>query len=89
MLKIAAKRLLNSWGFALYKTKYLPFGCDYKEDINRLSPNLKVEIIFDVGANLGQSALHYRQKFPQAKIYSFEPVTKAFQKLQAATPIRN
>lgn len=38
-----------------------------------------------MGANLGQSALHYRQKFPQAKIYSFEPVTKAFQKLQAAT----
>jgi hypothetical protein len=51
---MAAKRLLNSWGFALYNTKYLPFGCDYKEDINRLSPNLKVEIIFDVGANSGQ-----------------------------------
>ena len=85
MLKIAAKKLLNSWGFALYNTKYLPFGCDYKEDINRLSPNLKVEIIFDVGANSGQSALHYRQKFPQAKIYSFEPVARTFQKLQAAT----
>lgn len=34
-------------------------------------------IIFDIGANHGQTAKHYRATFPQAKIYSFEPFPEA------------
>jgi FkbM family methyltransferase len=41
------------------------------EDQKRLIPNAKT--IFDVGANVGQTAKTYRKLFPQADIYSFEP----------------
>jgi hypothetical protein len=67
VLRDVAKNLLKSWGYTVYKTQYLPFGCDYKEDIARLSPNLNIETVFDVGANVGQSALQYRKKFLMLK----------------------
>jgi FkbM family methyltransferase len=37
-----------------------------------------INIIFDVGANVGQSARELTSYFPDAKIYSFEPVDKTF-----------
>jgi FkbM family methyltransferase len=40
-------------------------------------PNL----VFDVGANIGQSVLEFRQSFPEATIYAFEPIKAAFEKL--------
>jgi FkbM family methyltransferase len=44
-----------------------------------------IRVVFDVGANVGQSATKYLQEFPQAEIYSFEPVADTYQKLVAAT----
>ena len=41
-------------------------------------------LILDVGANVGQSALWFRQLFPQATIHSFEPFPDSFTKLVAA-----
>jgi len=41
-------------------------------------------IIFDVGANIGQTAASYRTLFPQAQIFSFEPDPETFKKLEAA-----
>jgi FkbM family methyltransferase len=40
-----------------------------------------VKIIFDVGANIGQSALKYRAKFPNSNIYSFEPILSCYEKI--------
>ena len=37
--------------------------------------------VFDVGANVGQSVLKYRETFPTARIHSFEPLPKAFRQL--------
>jgi FkbM family methyltransferase len=37
--------------------------------------------IFDVGANEGQFAKEAHARFPQAKIYAFEPVPAAYEKL--------
>lgn len=42
-------------------------------------------IIFDVGAHFGETAAHYREHFPTASIYSFEPFPDSFAKLSAAT----
>lgn len=39
--------------------------------------DLRVEQIWDVGANKGQFALISRELFPNASIYSFEPLRKA------------
>lgn len=40
-----------------------------------------VQTIFDVGANVGQSALKFRAAFPSARIFSFEPVSNTFDEL--------
>lgn len=39
-------------------------------------------IIFDVGANIGQSIEVFRAEFPNSVIHSFEPEPKAFSQLQ-------
>lgn len=48
----------------------------------------KKEVIFDVGANIGpagQYAHLFREYFPRAAIYAFEPNSTAFKELSAAT----
>ncbi|MBV9958418.1 MAG: FkbM family methyltransferase [Acidobacteria bacterium] len=42
-----------------------------------------VNTIFDVGAHGGQTALRYRELFPAAQIYSFEPFAASFAELCA------
>ncbi|MEA5525462.1 FkbM family methyltransferase [Nodularia spumigena] len=83
MLKKQIKKILKACGYTLYHTKTMPFGCDLKEDIARLSPDLNLRTIFDVGANKGQTTLDYRRKFPEAKIFCFEPVSQTFEVLKA------
>jgi FkbM family methyltransferase len=40
-----------------------------------------VMTIFDVGANVGQSAVKFRSAFPESRIYCFEPVASVFNSL--------
>lgn len=40
-----------------------------------------IKIIFDIGANIGQTATKYRKLFPAAQVYSFEPCPKVFDAL--------
>src|SRR5262249_16852532 len=60
----------------------LPRGVSLRMDVARLLPRLRVDIIFDVGANVGQSTMAYLRQFPSAKIYCFEPVAETFCSLQ-------
>ncbi|MEA5583279.1 FkbM family methyltransferase [Nodularia harveyana UHCC-0300] len=78
MLKKQIKKFLQASGYTLYQTKKMPFGCDLKADIARISPDLTLKTIFDVGANKGQTTLNYRRKFPEAHIFAFEPVNQTF-----------
>lgn len=39
-------------------------------------------IIFDVGANTGQSISKFKKYFPKSKIYAFEPSEKAYKELE-------
>ena len=39
----------------------------------------KVNVIFDVGANRGNTTLKYSQIFPNAEIHSFEPFPKSYE----------
>ncbi|MCE0498323.1 MAG: FkbM family methyltransferase [Methylacidiphilales bacterium] len=63
----------------------LPHGADCYLDIERRFGRDGIKVVFDVGANVGQSAINYLRQFPQAEIYSFEPVTATYQRLLAAT----
>lgn len=49
--------------------------------IRRRIARWKPEVIFDVGANAGQSALQYSTVFPNALIHSFEPVPDTYARL--------
>ena len=42
----------------------------------------KVSTVFDVGAHLGQTTLHFRKVFPDAQVHSFEPIPKNFKELK-------
>jgi FkbM family methyltransferase len=44
----------------------------------------RVDAIFDVGANVGQTARRYRRWFPDSRIWSFEPFPGAMAELRAA-----
>jgi FkbM family methyltransferase len=42
-------------------------------------------ILFDIGANVGQYGIEFKSKFPDSKIYSFEPSKLAFEELVIAS----
>ncbi len=50
-----------------------------------LKAYMNFETIIDVGANTGQFALMISRVFPEAEIYSFEPVPDCFDSLKANT----
>src|ERR1700722_7957075 len=57
------------------RARLLPyrFGIDPLQDIARHLTRQNIRIVFDVGANRGDTALAFRKSYPSAKIYCFEP----------------
>jgi FkbM family methyltransferase len=79
-------KLLARAGYKYYKIKFQPFGLDHALDVRRFyATSGKVKVVFDVGANEGQSAEHYNETFPDAEIYCFEPVAATFRSLVERT----
>lgn len=66
----------------LYVYRKPPRGADIFADIANDLPKLKITTVFDVGANLGQSAAEYLRFFPDAEIHCFEPVMATAAKLE-------
>ena len=64
--------------------RVLPRGLDLYHDIVNALPHLTVKVVFDVGANVGQSAQRFAAEFPQASIWCFEPVPASFRELERA-----
>jgi FkbM family methyltransferase len=52
-------------------------------DIARSLPGWQPSVIFDVGANIGQTSTRLATWFPDARIHAFEPVAASFAKLSA------
>lgn len=71
-------------GCRIYRNS-MPHGVDCYFDLGRRLGRDGVKVVFDVGANVGQSALTYLGEFPRAEIYSFEPVGTTYQELVAKT----
>lgn len=72
------KALENALGLRLYRVQ--AHGHQDWYDIRKSC--CRIETIFDVGANVGQTAQRLRDAFPKATIYCFEPVRAMFEKLQ-------
>jgi FkbM family methyltransferase len=76
--------LLNNTFNALirynYKsTPFIPNGRILPLDLKRA--NIYPGVIFDVGANIGQTANYFIKHFPQSDIYCFEPVKDTYDQL--------
>src|SRR4051794_8529055 len=51
-------------------------------ELLKRAPDFAPEIIFDVGANVGQSVEEFREAYPRSTIMAFEPVPAAFEELE-------
>jgi FkbM family methyltransferase len=80
-MKTILKRLANAAG--VYLASVTRLGIDVDLDLQRLTAESPLSTIFDVGANLGQTATKLTVDFPEAEIYSFEPVPQSFARMQA------
>jgi FkbM family methyltransferase len=58
-------------------------GFHLLNDIRYLSKvtSKPIEVIFDVGANVGQSIMKYKSYFPSSEIHAFEPIDETFEYL--------
>ncbi len=74
------QRIEKYTGVRLYRWS-LPRGVDFAYDARHILVPEKVQVVFDVGANIGQSADRYRLTYPNARILCFEPVSTTFQEL--------
>jgi FkbM family methyltransferase len=60
------------------------------KDIAERLPAYAPSVIFDVGANVGATVLTLARRFPEARIFAFEPVASTFARLRRATePLAN
>lgn len=80
LLRRPLRLLLQRQGYWVCDASVLPFGIDYRRDIQRLSAALRIriEIFFDIGAHTGQTALPALQSFPHARVFAFEPHPATF-----------
>jgi FkbM family methyltransferase len=75
------KAFLRATGYWLHKAKTLPIGTDLAVDLGQRLKLPPLKVIFDVGANVGQSVKFFRGISPGARIYAFEPVRETFEGL--------
>ena len=74
MIKKTIRKLTNKLGYDITRRRD-PF-IDMKKFLHNDQP-----IVFDVGANIGQSIQKFRKEFPKCAIHSFEPSPMAFEEL--------
>ena len=55
------------------EVKRSAFGLVLDEDLKSLDKTRPFRTILDIGANEGQSAAHFHELFPEARIFSVEP----------------
>ncbi len=67
------KRFLNRFGYDVKK---------YRSTIDTTIRPLGIQTIIDIGANMGHYARDMRKLFPEAQIYSFEPLSDCFKSLE-------
>ena len=74
----------NKLGYWFYKSKHLPIGTDIGIDLSK-KLNFPIKTIVDIGANIGQSALYYRELFPESTLYCYEPIPAIYDQLKQKT----
>jgi FkbM family methyltransferase len=84
ILKQHIKLWLYDCGVHCRPARNVPSGtsrCLYRDVI----PRTEQPVIFDVGANVGQTTIAFHHSFPNAEIHAFEPVSAIFEVLKKNT----
>lgn len=81
--KSTIKRLLSSAGIRILRE--VSYRDTYSRDNYPAAKAAEKPVIFDVGANIGQSSIWYSKSFPNASIHAFEPVPSVFETLKRNT----
>jgi FkbM family methyltransferase len=79
MLKKLIKEIINRSGYTVYKNTENPYNAFVQQ--RKLFDKMQPVTIFDVGANFGQTVIHYKALFPDSLIYAFEPHPEAYSRL--------
>lgn len=77
--------LLRRLGIYYSRNRYMIHGIDWLWDIRRIVKTDRLSVMFDVGANIGQTCLQMNRHFQSTAIHAFEPVASTFEKLLANT----
>ena len=80
-MKKIIRKIIERFGYHLINKVDNP-GTELIGDIKRFYRDDQDILIFDVGANTGQSALSFTKSFPYSSIHSFEPTPKVFSILE-------
>lgn len=76
MKEFLKKKFEQLTGSKLYRNS-LPRGTCLIHDIKRLS-HAPIKEIWDIGAHMGETAIHFANEFPKATVRSFEPVSSNY-----------
>lgn len=79
------KRLLGRCGIEAYSRKNLPWGLKLERDLQRIFADRPNPVLFDVGANVGQTTLRCLSALEHATIFAFEPVSATHAVFRQAT----
>lgn len=78
------KRILKK-AFRTRLFQSCPRGLDLAHNLARFLPGWKCGVIFDVGANVGQSAREFASRFTYSEMHCFEPFPATFEELRKNT----
>ena len=77
-MKKLIRKLINQLGIDVHR--YQP-STSFEAQIVAAMRKVKIDVLFDIGANTGQFSLEIRDKGYSGKIVSFEPLTSAMKQL--------
>jgi FkbM family methyltransferase len=80
-MNLIKKIVSKTVGYWVHKLDTLPVGADLFYDIQEKIGYKSLNVLFDVGANVGQTRNWFRYYKPHAKIFCFEPVKSTFGQL--------
>lgn len=76
-IKVIIKSVIDRCGYRVCRSDRI--GVNPWRDMQRLVPD--AHVVFDVGANIGQTTERFLASFQNARIYAFEPCRASFLKL--------
>src|SRR6516165_10786567 len=81
-VKSFIRSIIRTLGYDIHKVHGPEPGADPFYDMRNLAGARPGHLIFDVGANVGQTIGYFRHSFEKPIIHSFEPNRTAFSELQ-------